>query len=458
MDTSTIANIQNQLINHINKTFKASIDEEILFDKTILTCCPHDEDIRSIMDTEFRKLLINDGLYYTGYSNSEQLCIQKIKSNPIDFTDIRKAMKISVKAKGILSSFIDMYLMMYYDETNNIKKFKLNEEKHKFNVPADTIFVLGGIEGEGTVKIEYLRSLFSLQDSVQEVKSHHIYNGVFADCLKSERLEIFLDLLIENNWHIHFNSLNVLYWSIVDILDSIDGFESQIPDDIFMFKALFYRVIKSDLSGFFDLVLRYRYPNIDSQVISAFMNDLILLCKSYKNPSRDIGFEQCRLGLIEWLEKGSSQKGLVFVQDEEELVMLKELAPIYRYEISTWINSRLIMDNEIDIIYDLKKNPVSMDGKILNNYIFVDSKTDTMVQLSDVAVGIVSRYLYFIDQHGTESDKIISETFNENQLRVFHKLNTVLKKSRDFNPLFFNQQTSLEYHGLLNVLVDKYAV
>ena len=49
------------------------------------------------------------------------------------------------------------------------------------------------------------------------------------------------------------------------------------------------------------------------------------------------------------------------------------------------------MDNEIDIIYDFKKNPVSVDGKILNNYIFVDSKTDTMVQLSDVAVGIVSK-------------------------------------------------------------------
>ena len=137
MDTSTIANIQNQLINHINKTFKASIDEEILVDKTILTCCPHDEDIRSIMDTEFRKLLINDGLFYTGASNSGQLCIEKIKSYPIDYTDIRKAMKMSVRAQDISSSVIDMYLMLYYDETNNIKKFKLNEEKHKFNVPAE---------------------------------------------------------------------------------------------------------------------------------------------------------------------------------------------------------------------------------------------------------------------------------------------------------------------------------
>ena len=217
------------------------------------------------------------------------------------------------------------------------------------------------------------------------MKSHHIYNGVFADCLKSERLERFLDLLIENDWHIHFNSLNVLYWSIVDILDSIDGFVSQIPANIYMFKDLFYRVMKSNLSSFFDLVLKYRYPNIDSQDITAFMKDLIFMCKLYNYSSGD-----AELGLIEWLEMGSRQKELVFVQDEEELVMLTELSLLYRSEISTWINSRLIMDNEIDIIYDFKKNPVSVDGKILNNYIFVDSKTDTMVQLSDVAVGIVS--------------------------------------------------------------------
>lgn len=216
---------------------------------------------------------------------------------------------------------------------------------------------MGGIEGEGTVNIEDLKSIFNLQDSVQEVKSHHIYNGVFADCLKSERLERFLDLLIQNDWHIHFNSLNVLYWSIVDILDSIDGFVSQRPANIYMFKALFYRVMKSNLSSFFDLVLKYRYPNIDSQDITAFMKDLIFMCKSYNYSSGD-----AESGLIEWLEMGSRQKELVFVQDEEELVMLTELSLLYRSEISTWINSRLIMDNEIDIIYDFKKNPVSVDG------------------------------------------------------------------------------------------------
>lgn len=458
METSIIKNIQNQVVEYLNSSFKTTTDTEVVVGKSMLTCCPPDEDIRLIMTTEFRKRLINDGLYYTGASTKEQLCIQKIDSHPIDYTEVRKCMKMSIGAQGISPSDIDMSLMLYYDETNNIKKFKLNEEKHKFNAEADTIFVLGGIEGEGSVKIEELKSLFDLQDSVHEIKSHNIYNGGLADCLKSERLESFLDLLIDKNWHIHFISLNVLYWSIVDILDSIDGFASQMPPNNFMFKSLFYRIMKSDLTGFFNLVLKYRYPNIDSQDIPAFIENLIHICDTYKDASHEAEVKQSCLSLIEWLQKALLQKELVFIQDEEELIMLKELTIIYRSEISTWINSRLIMDNEIDVIYELRKNPISINENNLNNYIFVDSKMDTMVQLSDVAVGIISRYLSFIDQNGTECEKVISATFDDSQLRVFSKLNKVLKMSRDFNPLFFNQQTSLEYHGLLNYLVDKYAV
>ena len=68
MDVSTVISIQNQLVTHINKTIKASTDDEIVVDKTILTCCPADEDIRLIMDTEFRKLLFQRALLLSGLS------------------------------------------------------------------------------------------------------------------------------------------------------------------------------------------------------------------------------------------------------------------------------------------------------------------------------------------------------------------------------------------------------
>lgn len=118
---------RDQLVAHLNKFFKGKTDKEVIVDKSVLTCCPPDEDVRLAMTTEFRKLLINDGLYYTGESNTEQLCIQRIDSCPIDYTEIRRCMKMSVCSQGISPSDIDMSLMLYYDETNNIKKFKLNE-------------------------------------------------------------------------------------------------------------------------------------------------------------------------------------------------------------------------------------------------------------------------------------------------------------------------------------------
>lgn len=83
MEASVIKSVQNQFVTYLNQHFKTNTQSEILIDKTILTCCPSDEDIRLIMDAEFRKQLINNGLYYCGTSDREQLCIQKIKSYPL---------------------------------------------------------------------------------------------------------------------------------------------------------------------------------------------------------------------------------------------------------------------------------------------------------------------------------------------------------------------------------------
>lgn len=432
---------------------------EITIERYCIADYPHESDLRDLMDTEFRKKLINNlAIYESGESKCDELIIRKFKQHPVDFADLRLAMRAYVEAQNIPISFMDQCMTLYFDETNNCKKFRLNEEKNKFNVPADTVFVLGGIEADNTISFDELKDIMGLHDNIAEVKSHNIFKGAFEWCLQSDKLEKFLDLLLSKGWHIHFNSLNLLYWSIVDILDSIDGFSAQPPMDVYRLKAMFYRVMKSDLFGFFDLVLNYRYPDVSGKMIRSFMEELKYKCQSYKAPKFDFGFEMCREALIGWITKGANQDELVFVQDEEELTLLKDLTLIYRTEQYTWINSKLVFDNEIDVIYSLKKEPTSMGGKALTNYVFVDSKSEPMVQLSDVAVGIVSKCLSFIDLHGQDVEDVIESSFNEKQMRNLKKLSSVLKRSREYNPLFFNQTTSLEYHGLLNRLVDKYAL
>jgi len=95
------------------------------------------------------------------------------------------------------------------------------------------------------------------------------------------------------------------------------------------------------------------------------------------------------------------------------------------------------------------------NGSRMTNYQFVDSKTSTLIQLSDIFVGVIARYHKFIDYYGDGCEEIIN-SFDENQLRRFKKLNALLCGSRDFNPLFVHHIDSIEMNAKYNYLIEKY--
>lgn len=373
------------------------------------------------------------------------------------YSEIRLNLKALLRCQNISPEMIDRKYHLYFDETNNVKKFRIKDGTGSFNVDSDFIFVLGGIEGEGIVTLDELRTQFKLQANVNEIKSNHIYNGKLEDCLKSKKLDSFLNLLAEKGWHIHFSSLNLLYWSIVDILDSIDACVSDQECGITYLKAMLYRVAKSAKERLVKIMYNYKYPDIkDMKSLHSFFEELINMCSDY-NAHSDSAMSKIKEHLISCLSLGLKQTSALFIQNEQELMLLKSFHDIYLAEIYTWVNSTLVFDKEDDIIKTLEGEKVEVDGQKVENYSFTDSKSNTMIQLSDVAVGIVSRYLQFIDVHAEKIEMEIAR-FSEEQMSVFKKLNSVLKRSRDHNPVFFRQTNSIEYHGLLNQLIDKYGV
>lgn len=66
-----------------------------------------------------------------------------------------------------------------------------------------------------------------------------------------------------------------------------------------------------------------------------------------------------------------------------------------------------------------------------------------MIQMSDIAVGIVAKYLQTIDQLDTDFS-IEIDAYDTKQTRIFKKLNNWLLTSREFNPVFFHQVTSIK--------------
>ena len=131
-----------------------------------------------------------------------------------DISGIRQITKMLVPTIDFEGIFT-----FYYDETNNIKKFYVKE--NEFNHTFTANFVLGGLVHEGEApNTQPLIDSFKLQKNAKEVKFKHIAKGGFLDCLKSWKLTLFLQFLKDSNLYVHYSSINILYWSIVDIVDS----------------------------------------------------------------------------------------------------------------------------------------------------------------------------------------------------------------------------------------------
>lgn len=122
----------------------------------------------------------------------------------------------------------DIALKFYYDETNNIKKLHL--KKGDFNVDYTANFVLGGFAftGENPDLSDIFDGIY-LQPNVEEVKLKMIAKGDFEACLSSNKLHTFLKKLSEKKLYLHISTLNLLYFSLADIVDSATFPDHLIP-------------------------------------------------------------------------------------------------------------------------------------------------------------------------------------------------------------------------------------
>ena len=370
----------------------------------------------------------------------------------MEYGEIREMAIKMAELNNVSRDCFDYKYTLYYDETGNFGNFILHEDS--FNVDADSLFVLGGIEADDVISSEDLKKAIEPRMQGDEVKSAKVFKGNFQTCLGSYKLENFLDLVIIRGWHFHFQVLNPLYWSIVDILDSIDGFE-QLGVDTKNVKSMLYSVVKANLHDAISIFHKYQYPNLKTaQDVHGFMGDMLHLVLSYKEPL-SLPVYRFKVSLICLFIIGMNQDAAIFIQDEKDGELLKQLTEFYKAEIYTFTNSTLRFDRQNQIENELKNDPVVVNENIMENYSFIDSKSNAMIQCSDIAVSIISKYLRFIDLNSQGVTRLIEE-FSEDQMRRFSKLNQILKSSLDYNPAFFHQTNSVEVCTIFSSLVDKY--
>lgn len=369
-----------------------------------------------------------------------------------DFTDIRNLTIQKSKLQGIDPSFFDHTDTMYFDETGNQKTFYITEDG--YNIPDDIHFVLGGIVTSGvTVTADEIKSVFRMQPNQKEIKSKHIYDGDFARIMNSKKLTPFFNLIISKGLFFHFQHCNLMWFALVNIIDSVKNpLVYQCNAEL---KSVLYLVYKENRDAFHKVIYDFKYPNIQNGKIPDFYERLLKIAECSIAQHKDDRYHPLLVNLVQCLLYGTMQQTAASIQDEAEWMLLKRMGDFYLSNLYLYTRSTQIYDKESDIEKFMDNVLKDCLPNTILPFTKVDSIDEPMVQLSDIAVGVLSRYFKFLDR---SFENIITDfkNFNVLQKQNFKLLNDILRASLSHNPLFIHSVCSSEEHANLISVLDVY--
>lgn len=355
----------------------------------------------------------------------------------MEVADLRETL---ITAHGLTN--VDRAYTFYYDETNNVRRLHLTPDG--FNIRSPQCFVLGGIVHRGAPRpldIAQLRNRLSLQKTVREMKLTHLGKGDFLSLLGSHRIGAFLDWLRAEGLLVHYQVIDLLYWSIVDIVDSIvsAGEATHLMMVAPMLKDSLYSVLRADVDGTASLLHRYDYPNVGRENRQAFIGELLELAEQREEMLDHFSYYMLK-GL---LQIGANLDSLPYLEDETPNVVIDGFGPFFLHRISTFINASHILDNEDQIRRYLVERQLTYRGEPLRHYRFADSLAEPGVQLSDVVSGFLGKLFSYVNRNPLETIETDVRNLDIVQSRNLARIAGLLDLSTDECPAFANYLLSL---------------
>lgn len=323
---------------------------------------------------------------------------------------------------------VDDQYTFYYDETNNVRKLYLTDSG--LNVRQDKSFVLAGIahicEFDNN-RFEPLFNSLSLQKSSNELKLKHIAKGEPFDMLKSSKLKKIFDWLNENEFYIHYLNLNPMYWSVVDIIDSIIGETSEQGFILshLQLKGDFYDLAMSNRQMFLSQLSTFNYPDVEKSNAYDFCHWLIAFVK-----------ERCGMlpihraaMLTSLLERSLELDDLPFISGFHGKELIDNFMVFYLQKLYIFKNSRHIFDEEDQIQSLFEGFSLVENGKPFENHEFVKSQNFRGVQLSDVIAGFLGKYFTYIKDTSLEQVIMDVASLSDIQRQCFQSLLLLIDRS-----------------------------
>jgi Protein of unknown function (DUF3800) len=330
---------------------------------------------------------------------------------------------------------VDERYTFYYDETNNVRKLHLTSTG--MNIRRPDCFVLGGIVHRGSprpIALAELHAALRLQPSVKEIKLKHLGAGGFLDLLTSSKLETLLEWLRAQEFLLHYQVIDLLYWSIVDIVDSI---VTEVGQPVLMaahllLKDSLYTVLRDDVDGTAELLSRYNYPDVGRERRSAFIAELRDLVEHREPLLEHFPFYMLK-GL---LQAAKELESLPYLEDETPHVLIDGFGSFFLNRLCLFTKAQHILDDEKQIEAYLESLPLIDNGVPLRHFRFANSQSEPGVQLSDPVAGLLGKLFSHLNR--TPLDELEEEMANltNQQRRSLRLLARLLDASTDECPAF----------------------
>lgn len=354
-----------------------------------------------------------------------------------DCTDIRN--EIIEKCNDKMSA--NKIYNFFYDESNNYRVFRI--KNRKFNESPENYFVLGGVctKINAFPDFSQLEKELRLQPNCGELKSKKWYKGKdFYGCMNDKRLNSILKWIDQKDVFLHFEAIDHFKIIARDLCQMCcNNKEEQM-----ICENTFYKCMKSDVECIQSILVRYEYPNIDNEKLKEFLGEFkefvsaLSAKKKIVDKIDEFGKEIFWCIPIKIIDRAI--KGNIFFELRENII--NNYVPYYILKPLIFLNSKHTYDDETEIEKKLKEDAFTVNGKKLKNYRFVNSVDEKMVQISDILVGVLAKFLKYVNSfeigHNTlySINKLRENLRTQLQRENFCLLMKILRKSKKENEFF----------------------
>lgn len=287
---------------------------------------------------------------------------------------------------------------LYYDETENCRSVSYGNGSIKDPRAIERDFILGGIvitDPRATPSL--IEGCAELPSPSGEIKWKPVLGGSadFRRTLKRREVTTFLQLIDSPGVTVHYHAQDNLYYSIVDIVDSV----IELPGHKHM--AAFHRELKNalylcasrDRVGFLNSLAGFGYPNVASGEVKPFCSYIADLLASMleQDPRLEVFQDGFFVETLRQMMKAATRADrLVFLEGNDEGVLVKGFSEHYQMTCMLLPEASHHFDEETHVSMALVES--------LGNFEFQKSESEPLVQLSDVWVGLLSHLFRFLDE------------------------------------------------------------